>query len=302
MPKWKPSWLLLVVGLLLAACRPAAAQSTATPVQATHASLPQPEMRASPTSPLPPEMRASSTSPALMPSSTSPPPTASPTESPRTPTSTSFSLCSPLAEESIPDLWQIVSDPYAPPPPGHEEERHHGVDFSHYRRRERQSIEGEGIQAVLPGVVAASVADRLPYGNMLIVETRYETLPPTLSAALSLPPGDSLYLLYAHFLAPPALGIGAEVTCGETLGAVGATGYNVINPHLHLETRYGASGRRFPEGLVFYDTSASPAQMENYRRWRTSGEFTHFDPMSLFAAYLDLRGEPLPESAATPAP
>jgi hypothetical protein len=255
-------------------------------------------MRTPTASPPPIEMRASPSSPVLTPL----PPSASPTGSPHTPTSTGFSLCSPLAEESIPELWQIVSDPYAPPPPGHEEERHHGVDFSHYRRRVRESIKGEVVQAVLPGVVAASVADRLPYGNMLIVETRYESLPPDLSATLALPPGDSLYLLYAHFLAPPPLTIGGEVTCGEALGEVGATGYNIVNPHLHLETRYGAPGARFPDGLVFYDTSASPVQMENYRRWRTSGEFTHFDPMSLFVAYLVWLGEPLPELAATPAP
>jgi murein DD-endopeptidase MepM/ murein hydrolase activator NlpD len=189
-----------------------------------------------------------------------------------------------LAAETIPELWEIVSDPYKPPPPG-KEERHHGVDFSYYRRGERTSIQGESIQAILPGTVAAIVQDRLPYGNMVILETSYSYFPLDFAQAISLTQGGSLYHLYAHMETTPTVSIGEEVACGQVLGTVGLTGYNIVNPHLHLETRRGPSGVIF-EGMVFYDTSAMPEEMENYKRWRTGGEFQHFDPMVLFDRYL----------------
>jgi hypothetical protein len=60
----------------------------------------------------------------------------------------------------------------------------------------------------------------------------------------------------------------------------------VINAHLHLETRLGKAGETF-SGMAFYTTSASVEEMENYVRWRTSGDFRHFDPMNLFAWFLN---------------
>ncbi len=191
-----------------------------------------------------------------------------------------WQICSPLAEETILELWEIVSDPYNPPPAGRDE-RHQGVDFSHWRRRERSSIEGEVIQAILPGVVAAAIHDRLPYGNMIIIETPGKDLPTEIADALGMGEGESLYHLYAHMQNPPQLSLGENVTCGEALGTVGMSGYNIVNPHLHLEMRLGPAGERF-EGMVFYDTSATLEEMEQYRLWRTSGTFRHFDPMELF--------------------
>jgi murein DD-endopeptidase MepM/ murein hydrolase activator NlpD len=93
--------------------------------------------------------------------------------------------------------------------------------------------------------------------------------------------GESLYLLYAHFGQSPAIHFGDVVQCGQVIGEVGKTGYNIVNPHLHLETRLGPAGMVF-ESMAFYTTSATETEMANYRRWRTSGEFKHIDPLRLF--------------------
>lgn len=191
-----------------------------------------------------------------------------------------FAICSPLAGELIPELWEIVSDPYNPPPAG-SDERHQGVDFSHYSRKGRKTIEGEAVQAALPGWVAAVIEDRPPYGNMVMVETPAAALPAELRQRLEIVEGQSLYLLYAHLGQSPTVHLGDPVQCGEVLGEVGKTGYNIVNPHLHLETRLGPAGVQF-DGMAFYTTSATEAEMSNYLRWRTSGEFKHFDPLRLF--------------------
>ena len=202
-----------------------------------------------------------------------------------TPTVSQFLMCSPLGEETIASLWEIITDPYNPPPAG-SDERHQGVDFSYYRRGNRLTIEGELVQSILPGKAAASIQDRLPYGNMVIIETSRDILPGSIIDAIGIHTGESLYSLYAHMQEAPSFLFGEFVQCGQILGTVGTTGYNIVNPHLHLETRIGPTGIEF-DGMAFYDTSASLQEMDNYLRWRTSGEFRHFDPMLLFNAYLN---------------
>lgn len=196
------------------------------------------------------------------------------------PSAPEFEICSPLSWETIPELSEIIADPYNPPPPERAEERHHGVDFSHYSRKGHSSILGEPVQAVLGGVVAASISGRLPYGNMVIIETHQTGLPDSLVKDLGLQPDQSLYLLYGHLENTPLVNSGEMVTCGQILGTVGKTGYNIVNEHLHLETRYGPSGVRFAS-MAFYTTTATEQEMLNYRRWRTGGEFIHFDPFKL---------------------
>lgn len=189
-------------------------------------------------------------------------------------------LCSPLDGHSFQDLFEIVTDPYNPPPMGRDE-RHQGVDFSYYQRGDRESIEGVVIQSILPGVVVGSFDNQIPYGNMIMIETHVDDLPEVIVELFSLEEDQSLYHVYAHMLEPPDLLIGEPVECGQPLGLVGSTGYNIINAHLHLEVRTGPSGSVFEE-ISFYNTQANAAEMENYRLWRMSGVFQHHDPMKLF--------------------
>jgi murein DD-endopeptidase MepM/ murein hydrolase activator NlpD len=195
-----------------------------------------------------------------------------------------FSVCSPLEHETVISISEIVSDPYHPPPPGRDE-RHQGVDFSYYHRGDRETIEGEGIQAIMGGKVAAVVIDRLPYGNMVIIETPASLLSSQFDEYFDIGVNESLYHLYAHMQSSPLVKLGDLVECGQLLGAVGTTGYNIVNPHLHLETRIGPVGVQF-KGMAFYTTSATQNEMDTYLRWRTSGEFSHFDPMLLFDWFL----------------
>jgi len=188
-------------------------------------------------------------------------------------------ICSPLGMHPLEELPQIISDPYKPPPPNRPEERHHGVDFSYWHYRDRDSMLGEPVQAILPGTVASVIRDLYPYGNMVIIETTRQDLPGRLIAELHFGEGESLYHLYAHLNLPPAVRLRERVEACQSLGEVGMTG-NTDIPHLHLETRIGPAGTIF-ESMRFYDTRATIAEMEAYKRWRTSGEFRHFDPMIL---------------------
>lgn len=195
-------------------------------------------------------------------------------------------LCSPLAEQTLRELPEIVSDPYNPPRPG-KDDRHHGTDFAYYRRKDRLTNEGEIVQALIAGQVIAVVQDQLPYGNMLIIETGSGSLPSEIKAQFGIAENESLYILYAHFGNPPLVALGDQVDCGQSLGEVGATGYNIVNPHLHLETRNGPAGTVFADGMAYYDTRTTEAERANYELWRTSGDFRHFDPMDLINTYLE---------------
>lgn len=175
-----------------------------------------------------------------------------------------FRLCSPLAWETIPELREIISDPYNPPPSGRDE-RHQGIDFSHYSRKGHNTIEGEPVQAVLTGGVAAVIQNRLPYGNMVMIETSSDDLPITLRNALGMAEGKSLYLLYAHFGHIPQVNVGERVQCGQVIGDVGMTGYYIFNPHLHLEERtWALQGSR---SKAWPTTPPQPLK----KRWKITG-------------------------------
>jgi murein DD-endopeptidase MepM/ murein hydrolase activator NlpD len=195
-----------------------------------------------------------------------------------------FELCTPLTLHPLEVLGEIVGDPYDPPPPGREE-RHHGVDLAYYHWEDRDTMEGEPVQAVLGGVVAARMEDRMPYGNMVMIETQPSDLPAELITLLDIPEGESLYLLYAHLREPPKVELSEKVKACQSLGEVGMTGWTEI-PHLHLEARKGPGGTVF-QSILYYDTKATQEEMDNYVLWRTSGVFQHFDPMILLLAYLD---------------
>jgi len=195
-------------------------------------------------------------------------------------TATWAKLCSPLEDHSLDDLVAIESRPYDPPPEGREED-HHGVDFSYYRRGERLSIRGVVVRSVLPGWVAASLADRFPYGNALIIETPLAEINPNwVGLGEAGVQGESLYVLYAHLESPPEAALGSLLVACDSLGAVGASG-NAGVAHLHLEMRIGPAGERFKD-MAYYLANTTPQERAGYERWRTGGDFRHFNPMKLF--------------------
>lgn len=200
-------------------------------------------------------------------------PTAVPTNVPTAPPAT---VCSPLELHALEDLRMIISDPYHPPPKGHEE-RHQGVDFSYYRWKGRESIRGEGVRAVLGGVVAMALADSFPYGNVVIVETKRADLSEEMHEIIPAEGGESVYTLYAHMDGAPLVSLGDRVESCQPLGAVGKSG-NAGQAHLHLEMRLGPSGSAFTR-MGYYTAQATAEEKEAYKLWRTSGVFQHFDPM-----------------------
>lgn len=189
-----------------------------------------------------------------------------------------FAICTPLQDHALDQLRLIVSDPYRPPK-GKSDARHHGVDFSYYRFGERDTIQGVGVQAVLPGQVAAALVDSYPFGNLVIVETEGSLLPTDLGEWLGATAGESLYLLYAHMESAPGLRIGDRVEACQQIGAVGNSG-NTVEPHLHLEARLGPPATVF-HAMGEYFAAASAEERANYRLWRTSGVYRHLDPMLL---------------------
>jgi murein DD-endopeptidase MepM/ murein hydrolase activator NlpD len=200
-------------------------------------------------------------------------------------------ICSPLAEHGLDDLAAIISDPYHPPPMG-KDDRHQGVDFSYYRQAGRATIEGEGVQSVLTGRVAAAIRDSFPFGNLVIIESSEDDLPDGLRQSLNLAEGQSLYLLYAHLEGPPRALPGDVVQACQALGAVGKSG-NAGVAHLHLEARKGPAGATFTE-MAYYTRQATQTGRENYTLWRMSGVFQHFDPMVLLGNAFEQKTRSLP--------
>jgi murein DD-endopeptidase MepM/ murein hydrolase activator NlpD len=201
-------------------------------------------------------------------------------------------ICSPLEIHSIEELTEIIGDAYDPPRPGREE-RHHGIDLAYYHYQDRDSMLGEMVQSVMPGVVASVLDGQYPYGNMVIIETDHNDLPDSLGDRIEIPPGQSLYILYAHLDQPPLVELRERVASCQQLGEVGMSG-NTDIPHLHIESRLGPAGQVF-ESMRFYDTRASQEEMDAYVLWRTSGIFQHFDPLQLLDLVEMPEGTPVGE-------
>jgi murein DD-endopeptidase MepM/ murein hydrolase activator NlpD len=187
-------------------------------------------------------------------------------------------LCSPLGGYTFEELPVIESQPFSPNRPG-KDDGHQGVDFAHWQYKGLSTLEDAPIQAVLAGVVAASISDKFPYGNMIIIETPFEQLSENLVSVFQIMPDQSLYLLYAHMKHETVLIVGDLINCGEVLGRVGNTGASG-NPHLHFETRTGPAGIHF-ESMEYYKTTSTDEERASYERWRFAGEFKLFDPWVL---------------------
>jgi len=190
-------------------------------------------------------------------------------------------ICSPLEFVELTDLQRVVSEGYRPPPMG-QDDRHQGVDFSYYHWNGDKPIDGTRVKSILGGTVAASVKDSFPFGNMIIVETPKELLSQEIISVFAVGEEESLYTLYAHLnQESPLIALGRQVQSCESLGYVGRTG-NTDASHLHLEMRVGPMNWRFEVFSAFRDTDTME-QKQNYRLWRTSGLFIHFDPLRLLS-------------------
>ena len=274
--------LSLILHLVACSSPPASPTATNPPPTATAA----PSLAPSPTNTLTPQ-----------PSPTAPAP--SPTPRPAS------EICSPLEGIPLSDLKNTIANPFLPPASG-SDDPHQGVDFADIEPQTRISLEGRPVFASLRGTVAATIPNRFPYGNSVLVETPLEHIPPGWVESLQLPAPAaemtphpsltcpdvldmaslepqalSLYIIYAHLLDTPTLEVGEIVTCGMPLGAIGSSG-NALNPHLHFETRVGPSGARFGS-MAHYETRATPEEMAFYCLWRVSGKFPLVDPLAVLA-------------------
>jgi hypothetical protein len=227
------------------------------------------------TTPLPPGKTVTATytiTPAPSPTFT-PSPTPLPTLTP----APVISICSPLQNHPLSELPSLISWPFDPSP----STKHFGVDFSHWQLGDEKSSLDDPVQSALNGRVAGFINDRPPFGNMIVIETTYSSLPPALIEQLRIPQDQSVYHLYAHLADPPALTIGQNVACGQLLDRVGLTGWTVA-PHLHFEIRWGPPGFTFTE-MAYYTGDATANEMKNYETWFLSNQYQVFDPMILFS-------------------
>ena len=197
----------------------------------------------------------------------------------------------------------MIFNPYYPPVAG-SDDPHQGVDLSDVDLDSLIARTGLGVNSIINGQVVMVLNDRFPYGNAVLVESTYDSLPPGWQKtilneavparwgtipALTCPSGwdqdpesksdSSIFVLYAHLENPPKVTQGQLIKCGEKIGSIGMSG-NALSPHLHIEIRYGP-----PSGLTnsmaHYDTSASIDELSNYCRWRVSGWYRLLDPISI---------------------
>jgi murein DD-endopeptidase MepM/ murein hydrolase activator NlpD len=196
------------------------------------------------------------------------------------------SLCSPLADHSFRALKGYISQGFTPPQGTTDwDGGHHGLDIAYYQRNDEGGvgghINGTPIQSVFDGYVAA-MGFAETYGNYLIIETPSSQLPVDIAGLFNVGEGESIYLLYAHMQEFAPFVLSEPIDCGQEIGRVGNTGdeYFIVEPHLHFETRIGASGIRLLE-MNYYDTQATEEGKAEYRRWRNSETFRLVDPMLL---------------------
>jgi murein DD-endopeptidase MepM/ murein hydrolase activator NlpD len=193
-------------------------------------------------------------------------------------------LCSPLAVQPLENIAEIITQPFVAPRQlddgTYKDDAHHGLDLGYYTR-DGVNFTGTPALSAANGTIAAVMLNRPPYGDAVLIETPYEQIPAHLISAENIPPGNSLYILYAHLQNLQPFSLGDEITCGQKLAETGLTGFTG-GPHLHFETRWGPSGQTF-ESMAYYHVNTTEQERANYVSWRMSGTFRLFDPMILLS-------------------
>lgn len=211
--------------------------------------------------------------------------TATPSLTPEpSPTILAPALCSPLAVQPLETISEIITQPFSAPRQlddgTYKDDAHHGLDLGYYTR-DGVNFTGTPVLSATHGRVAMLIRNRPPYGDAVLIETPYAQIPVSLIAAQFIPPGDSLYILYAHLQNLQPLEVGQEITCGQQLAETGLTGFTG-GPHLHFETRWGPAGQSFAS-MAYYHVETTEEERANYVVWRMSGTFRLFDPMVLLS-------------------
>jgi len=191
-------------------------------------------------------------------------------------------ICSPLAIQPLAKIKSIITQPFIMPrvmdDGTYKDSGHHGVDVG-FMTRGKQKFTGTPVLAAVPGKIASLVDNLPPYGDMVMVETPLANIPKKIIDKYKIPPGNSVYTLYAHLQNVQSLKTGQPIHCGQQLAETGLTGLT-DGPHLHFETRWGPSNTVFPP-MGYYLSGVTPEEMESYTLWRMSGKYKLFDPFEL---------------------
>lgn len=192
------------------------------------------------------------------------------------------SVCSPLAIQPLDKLTEIITQPFIKPLDtaggGFTDGGHHGLDVGFNTRGKIRFI-GTPVLAAVEGKVASIQNNRPPYGFMVMLETKYENIPPYVIEKEKIPAGDSLYIVYAHMQNLQPLKLGQIIKCGKQIGEAGLSGIT-SGPHLHFETRFGPAGSTFAS-MGAYRGDVTADEMAVYKEWRMSGKYVLFDPLIL---------------------
>src|SRR3972149_1326069 len=190
----------------------------------------------------------------------------------------SASFRSPLSGLGNRTVWQ-----------GDDGDNHPGIDYDDAPNTTVRAS-ANGVAILADACSALNCVDRAGqtgpafnggYGNVIVIEYPYNSLPAAVQGDLNLQEDQSLYMLYPHLRDAPTLQSGDTVGPGQIIGDVGSTG-NSTGPHLHFETRTGTTG-----SLNFGDmctAACTPTANDPYPRfdaWYNSQRFSHFDPATL---------------------
>ncbi len=110
------------------------------------------------------------------------------------------------------------------------------------------------------------------YGNVIITEVGYNSLPQEVREAYGLESGQSIFILSAHLNHPSSLTLGDVVYEETVVGLLGSTG-NSSGDHLHTEIRVGNSSVLWASSLCTTECGG-----ENAPAWNTWWGLQAVDP------------------------